>query len=340
MKKLSWFNKIVFFFNILFALLLSVSFLAPFVSVKTIPFLSILSLSVSLLVLVNLLFCAYWLLQRNKRLFVSGTLLVLGYFIFGSFFKLNFTSEEVSSDELKVMSYNARGFNKFNWSNDKSLGDKIIDFVSQESPDIICIQEHSRIWHHKLKQFKYRSETPYSAPKSVQAIFSKYPIISKGSLDLPKTVNNIIYADILYRKDTIRVYNIHLQSFSIDPNPETIVEEQSDKLLKRLTNTFKKQQEQASIFAKHRKESPYKSIVCGDFNNTQFSNVYRVIKDDMKDTYVEKGAGFGSTYNYRYYPLRIDFILTDKRFKVVRHKNYDVALSDHFPVMSSLRTNK
>ncbi len=57
----------------------------------------------------------------------------------------------------------------------------------------------------------------------------------------------------------------------------------------------------------------------------------------MNDTFQEKGSGFGSTYNFKFLPYRIDFILADPEIDIKSHKNFDVRLSDHTPVMASFR---
>jgi len=78
--------------------------------------------------------------------------------------------------------------------------------------------------------------------------------------------------------------------------------------------------------------------VTGDFNNTAFSYVYKEIKgDDLIDAFEEAGNGLGKTYGLRRIPLRIDFILADKSFTVNGFKNYDVKLSDHYPIKASLK---
>jgi endonuclease/exonuclease/phosphatase family metal-dependent hydrolase len=59
----------------------------------------------------------------------------------------------------------------------------------------------------------------------------------------------------------------------------------------------------------------------------------------LKDTYLEKGSGFGRTLDFKFLPFRIDYILTDPEFDVLEHKNYDVVLSDHFPVMATIKLN-
>ncbi|WP_392347230.1 hypothetical protein [uncultured Polaribacter sp.] len=60
-----------------------------------------------------------------------------------------------------------------------------------------------------------------------------------------------------------------------------------------------------------RKEWKGKKIVCGDFNNTSYSWMYTKISTNKKDAFIEAGKGFGQTYNY-WFPMRIDFILTDE----------------------------
>ena len=339
MKKLSFLNKVLLALNYGIALLLCVAFLAPYISVKTIPFLSIFSLSVPLLVLANLVFCLYWLLRSNKRFLLSATLLLLGYFLLGSFLQFKFSEEEIRADDLKIMSYNARGFNKNNWSEDNTIGDQIIDFITLENPDIICFQEFSRIRNRQLKkQYKYQFIAPnFEARKSIQAIYSQYPIVSTGEVPFKNTSNITSFADIAYKKDTIRIYNLHLESLKVVPDIDAISNEDSSKLYGRITKSFKKQQEQAQLIKEHRSNISYQTIVCGDFNNNQYSNVYRTVKGNLQDTFDEKGAAYGRTYNFKYYPVRIDFILADDRFQVTAHKNYDIQLSDHFPVMAGLR---
>ncbi len=246
---------------------------------------------------------------------------------------------EKKPKDLAILTFNVRGFNKYGWIKENGIDDKILELVKGENPDILCIQEHSRERRNQFVQFPYKTLTPYveSNPKSNQAIFSKYPIVSWGSLDLPKTKNNIIYADVLIDMDTIRVYNIHLESFRIAPSKNTFSEKETEKNYKRLITTFDKQLEQVEIFENHRKSCPYAYLVCGDMNNTQFSNVYKRLRGDLQDTFFEQGSGFGKTYSLFGLPIRIDYVLPDPSFEVIEHKNYNVKLSDHFPIKATLR---
>jgi len=339
-KNLNFIDKFVFFLNGVIALLLFISCFVPLISVVHFAYFSILSLMVPLLVLFNLIFLTYWLLKWKRQLWLSAFVLLLGYICLGNFFKFKLSEKEIKEGDLSIMSYNVKGFNKFDWLHDASVEVRIMEFISSEDPDILCIQEFSRIKDRQLKKlypFKFITGYKSSEKKSIQAIYSKFPIINSGSLDFPDSGNNAIFADIVVSKDTIRLYNLHLESHRVIPSVRRISNEPKGRLLRRLAKSFAKQGEQAELFDKHRNATPYRKIVCGDFNNTQFSNVYKLIKGEMNDSFMEKGTGYGRTFNFRYYPVRIDFILADQQYEIMAHKNFDIKLSDHFPVMASIK---
>lgn len=338
-KSASILVKAVFSVNLLVALLLIITGVISFVPFKLVSPIAVLSLFVPFLFIFNTFFLFLWLLRLNKRFWLSAIAILVSYVLLGPFYGFEDSDQiEEKPSDLKVMSYNAWGFNKNGWIKKPGIGDSIVEFITTQNPDIVCIQEHNRIRHRQLTQYAYRSETPYSEPRTIQAIFSKYPIVNNGSLNLPGTINNIIYADIALNNDTVRVYNVHLQSFSIVPSADNFSDgEKSERTYHRLVDTFSKQLEQAKIFEEHLRKSPYVNILCGDFNNTQFSNVYKIVKGNLQDSFLESGSGFGRTYDLWKLPLRIDYILADPDFEVVSHQNFDVKLSDHYPVMATLR---
>ena len=79
-----------------------------------------------------------------------------------------------------------------------------------------------------------------------------------------------------------------------------------------------------------------KKILCGDFNNTAFSWVYRELSKNKQDAFKIAGKGLGKTFNYLY-PLRIDFILVDLNFEVNNFKTFEVPYSDHFPILARIK---
>ncbi|OQD42304.1 hypothetical protein BUL40_11075 [Croceivirga radicis] len=292
---------------------------------------------------VALLFLAFYWLYFKKMVSVFfaglGIALLLYNYPFPVLFQFNYKIKQSNKNlnSLSVLSFNVRGFNRYNWKGDGSEGDEISLFLNEEFPDVLSIQEHSRIKYKQLKNYKFKSETPYISNWSTQAIFSKYPILNEGSLDFPNTSNNAIFVDILKGNDTIRIYNIHLQSYVIVPSKKIIDKNRIKSTLKKVAYATYKQLEQATFIKAHIKESKIKNIVItGDFNNTQYSNIYRSLSEGFKDTYIEAGTGFGRTYSLKGLPMRIDYILASPQFEVLSHTNYDVDYSDHYPVKATL----
>tara|TARA_R110001632_G_scaffold80454_2_gene179891 strand:- start:7425 stop:8441 length:1017 start_codon:yes stop_codon:yes gene_type:complete len=335
MKKKDFWNKILIFINMIIALILLFSYLLPFISPKSSPGFTILSLAVPLLFLLNILFSVYWIIRLKKYFIISIVILLLGFSYFSSVYKFS-EKKTFLNDDIKVMSYNVRMFNIYEWSSKDSIAEKIYQFIDDKKPDILTIQEF-------YKNEKLQISYPYKYIKTLSktnnfglAIYSNYKIINSGSLDLKNSANNIIFADVLKGNDTIRIYNIHLESLKINPDKQNFGEKDSDRLLRRMKASFQKQASQVEQFLAHEKLWEGKKIVCGDFNNTAFSWAYRQIAKNKQDAFKEAGKGLGKTFNYMY-PLRIDFILPDNNFEVNNFKTFDVQYSDHFPILASIK---
>ena len=346
MKKLSWFNKVIFVFNIVLTILTFIAYVLPFLAPKLFPLLSVLTLILPLFLILNGLFFLYWLLQLKRQMIISGIVLLLGITFINKFYKFSSNDLEQEEDDFVVMSYNVRLFNLFQWIPKEGVGDEILTFINDNNPDILCIQEYSASANIDLKVYKYKFIFMQGKKiKTGQAIFSKFPIIDEGKIELPKSDNSVIFADIRKGKDTIRVYNMHLQSIKITPdvneiqdNVDAINQEKSQQVFKRIRLAFEKQQSQAALLMDHKNDCKYPVIICGDMNNSAFSYVYRSIKGNLNDCFEEAGNGFGQTYNFKYYPARIDYIFADKKLKVKSFKNFpEFVNSDHYPVMTRLK---
>ena len=346
MKKLSWFNKVIFVFNIVLTILTFIAYVLPFLAPKLFPLLSVLTLILPLFLILNGLFFLYWLLQLKRQMIISGIVLLLGITFINKFYKFSSNDLEQEEDDFVVMSYNVRLFNLFQWIPKEGVGDEILTFINDNNPDILCIQEYSASANIDLKVYKYKFIFMQGKKiKTGQAIFSKFPIIDDGKIELPKSDNSVIFADIRKGKDTIRVYNMHLQSIKITPdvneiqdNVDAINQEKSQQVFKRIRLAFEKQQSQAALLMDHKNACKFPVIICGDMNNSAFSYVYRSIKGNLNDCFEEAGNGFGQTYNFKYYPARIDYIFADKKLKVKSFKNFpEFVDSDHYPVMTRLK---
>ena len=270
--------------------------------------------------------------------------MLLGITFINKFYNLKPTELPKSENDFTVMSYNVRLFNKFKWYQKANIPSQIAKFVEDKNPDILCIQEYSDLEKTKFSNYKYNQI--FKEGKNIivgNAIFSKYKIIDKGVINFPNSTNNAVYADIIKDKDTLRIYSMHLQSIKIstdieDEEIQKMNESKTKYIFRKISGAFTKQQEQALLLKEHYSQCKYKKIICGDMNNSAFSFVYRTIKGSMQDTFEANGSGFGKTYNFKYYPARIDYIFVENNIEVKQFTSIDTFLqSDHFPQITRLK---
>ncbi|MEO0060023.1 MAG: hypothetical protein RLZZ312_1670 [Bacteroidota bacterium] len=342
MKRLSWFNKVIWVVNVLCAIVTIVAYLLPFLAPKLFPILAVLTLFLPIILIVNLLFFGYWSIQLKRQLLLSGFVLFIGFTFINKFYK--FSSEKVVSDKaLSIMSYNVRLFNKFGWSEKETVPQEISEFVKLQQPNILCIQEYTNgeKFDYSDYNFKYILKKGNKI-KTSHAIFSKFEIVNTGEIIFPNSNNNAIFADLKIDNNLIRVYSIHLESIKITPDVadinhdlNVINQTKSNKIFLMTSKAFGQQQLQSELVMKHKLECKYPVIICGDMNNSAFSYVYRNIKGDLQDAFVVAGSGFGKTYDFKYYPARIDYLFFDEQFKINSFENHtDIKDSDHFPIIS------
>ena len=337
MGKLRAFEKLMFVINSIMAFLLLLAYILPHVPPKRFAFVSVLSLGVPFLIIINIFFFIYWLLKVKKQVLLSLVVLAIGYNYLFSLYKFTASKNIDSKENILVMNYNVRLFNVFNWIKDDGISTKISEFIAEKNPDILCIQEYRPDSAVTMRgYFKYEKLTGDKV-KNGQAIFTKFPIINSGSIKFPNTSNNAIFVDVVKKKDTLRIYNIHLQSLGIDPHVEKLAQADSENLVNRVGNVFALQQSQTEQFLRHKNQCHYQMIICGDLNNTAYSYVYKEIKGDLKDAFKWAGNGFGRTFDFRFFPVRIDFVMVDAGFEINGFKTFDVTYSDHYPVMAKLR---
>ncbi|WP_333695944.1 endonuclease/exonuclease/phosphatase family protein [Flavobacterium sp.] len=349
MKNLNWFNKIIFFLNIVLTVLTFVAYILPFLAPKLFPILSVLTLFLPLMLILNLLFFGYWLIQLKRQMLLSGLVLLLGITFITKFYKFSENQLPKEEDDFSVMTYNVRLFNLYDWIPQTDVSQNIASFIKEQNPDILCLQEYSHKNDIDFRLYKYKYIfVEGKNTKLGQAIFSKYPIVNEGVIPFPNSTNNAVFADIKRGKDTLRVYSVHLQSIKITPdvheideNIQGVSQNQSKRMFKRISTAFKTQQQQAEILKKHKLECSYPLLVCGDLNNSAYSFVYRSVKGDLQDGFEESGSGFGKTYNFKYYPARIDYVFADKKFTVKQFTTFsEFVNSDHYPIVSRLAFKK
>lgn len=338
MKKLNFINKIIFLINNVFAILLLLSFFVPNIKPSTFSLAPIIGLAIPALILINVIFLIYWILIGfRKQFLLSAFVLILSLLFATPIYKFfSGTENPGKKNQLRIMTYNVRKFNSERWINDNSIPKKISTFIKAENPDIVALQEFEESDTFSL-DFPYQYN-PRATKRSMSglAIFSKYPIVEQGKVNSKEHPNRAIFVDIIKSNDTIRLYNFHFQSLGLKPNQEFLGQKNSDGLVRRLKRAFKLHEKQLADFEKSLSTQNKKLIITGDMNNTSYSWVYKNLKKDLQDSFLEAGKSFGKTYDFKGFPLRIDYILVDKELNITSHQNFDIKYSDHYPIMATV----
>ena len=276
----------------------------------------------------------YWIM--HWRLWVAVPMILIslfGLFNVSTFYRMElrrtYAEPKYDRQAMKVMTYNVRSFID---DNGKRNIDSMAAMIRSINPDILCFQEFG---------FKDAMDTLLKnmngLPKSLNrnnlspAIYSRYPIINAERIDKQK---NYLWADLVVRDDTIRVFNLHLHSTTIRKadknyieNNEYIDDEESEEqlrsMLTRLTENNKLRASQVDTIKQIINASPYPVIVCADFNDTPVSFTYRKMSRRLRDTYREQGRGYAHSYRGFYDMLRIDYILCSKEFEVLSYEVID-----------------
>jgi len=340
MKKLGCIGSVIFYVNSVVAFLLLLSFVLPYLPPNRFPTVSVLSLGVAPLIILNVLFMFYWGLRLRKQFLLSLIVLILASINFASFIKLgNSKTTNTNKESIRVATYNVRLFNQYESKEKRQEAPKVFaEYIEEVKPDILFLQEYydNKEVNFSTLPHKYIA---YNDSRGVfgHAIYSRYPILKHGSFAFDASSNNALWADIKVDNDTIRVYNVHLQSMRITASVAYLQETDTEVIKNKISDAFVKQENQLKQLRRHMEEVPnMKKIVAGDFNNTPFSYTYKKLRGEMKDAFLEKGSGIGTTFHFDGFPLRIDYILVSPDIKVRQFTTLDETFSDHYSLWADV----
>ena len=286
-------------------------------------------------------------------------------------------SKDDGTANYSLMTYNVRLFDFYNWLEGKSWEkwkarsdngttlDSLYQTIKASNTDFLCIQEYFNQTTGAYTSNKFMRSIGYShkhVEYSVKrgsnlygiATFSKYPIIKKQVkffLNKGGPKNGILISDIKTKNDTLRIINVHLESFRLQKEDYKYLNDLTDStlskvemkptkiLIDKIRQATKRRAPQLEYLEKVIKESPFPVLLCGDFNDLPNSYLYRRFTEHMKDSFQEVGKGFGSTWVSNLPALRIDYVFHSNRIKAVSHKVIPRILSDHYPVVFEFKKN-
>ena len=355
-NKMSWKGKILAYLTIAFNLLLFLSYLAFFSDPTKNSGIAFLGLGYPLIFLINLVLFLIWFFKRDIFFFPTLILLILGMYHHSRFIQINpkISENNTYNQKIKVMSFNVRLFDLYNWTHNEEIKSKIIQLIKKQKPDVICFQEY---FYDNKKEFITReiilkelglsyyheSFTEESNENSLfgLATFSKFPIINKGSLEFKNDrSNHCMWSDIVCENDTLRFFNTHLGSIRFNHSDYKIIGGKGNPIysynkipeqdiFNRLKIGFSKRAQQIKELIPLFEKSPYKRILCSDLNDTPISYAYNQLSKLFIDSFTKSGFGIGGTYIGKISFLRIDYIWHDKKLDSFNFKTHQNQLSDH-----------
>jgi len=328
--------------------------------------LSFLGLGFPIVVISVFAFLLLWAIWQKKIFWANLLALLLCLPFIRTVFAFHFSPSETKG--IKLMSYNVRNFDLYNWSGNKKTRARIMGLIGKENPDIICFQEFYTddeefrnaeylrdslgYKYHYLhvtydKWYKNTSEMKWHHLLWGLAVFSRYEITDTGLVKFDEHEGNqCIFADLMVNGKPLRIYDNHLQSIHLGYDDYDTIEELSENqntnwyrlrnILRKMKHAFAKRAEQAKLVHDHVSKCQAQKIVCGDFNDSPVSYTYQTISSGLQDAFICRGKGFGQTFDTKLGLFRIDFVLSDPSIQVNSYRSIHQSLSDHFPVVVTL----
>lgn len=347
-------NLVIFPLTILVGLVLTAAGLAMFVPPKFSSWLPLLGLVFPFLFVLNILFLIYWWVQLKLKLIIPLCFAIFNLIHASKYVQYTAEKSKVKT-EFSVASYNTQLFGAMA---DSNTFQTVLNRIRNDSLDIVCLQEFyskkdlkknildlKNAGNFKMYSFfRLQPDRPYG-----MAVFSKYQIVGSGKVGIGSNTGNMaIWVDVLMNNDTVRVYNLHLQSIRFNKKDYEFIQQSSNNaegrlegsknLLRRVREAYVKRAEQTDSIAEHMENCVYPMMVLGDFNDVPLSYAYNTIGKGLLDAFRERGSGFERTYKGPFPNFRIDYILFSKRFICTDYSSYSDIPGDHKLVRASFNT--
>ena len=337
--------------------------------------LNLFALVLPYLLLLQVVFIIFWLIAKPRLVWIPLFTFLLSWGLVDSLVSFHSPEQEqaLQPGQFRVASWNVHLFDFY--ENGGRLDPKMIRKAKSLAADILCVQElvfskdtTSPMSLQRVTRqlgFQYAvtgDDRAFGVHTNINtknekyfpfclAIFSNYPIIRWQKVQSLKEYNHtFIWADVVMGSDTLRVFNVHLQSMhfvkndydfieNIDRADVDVVKRQGRNILRKIRNANFQRSIQAQDVKRELQNSPYPVLLMGDFNDVPNSYAYQVIGKGLGDAFAEKGWLLGRTFQFLSPTLRLDYIFYSQPLQPVRYHEYEWDLSDHLPVTTVFERN-
>ena len=258
------------------------------------------------------------------------------------------TEQGVTTDTtLTVLTANVRNFKDDSYA---GVSDSLaMAFLRSSAPDILMLQESrhhrwkKRYWN-RIKTVTGLSERRQPRGKTVATYANRMTFVADEFAG-GEGYNGFVVSDVRTELGTIRVINAHLMSNQISRLAADIGEDDNlEAGARRAKSMFAGygraaagRAGQAELIRKYVRESPHPVVVGGDFNDVPSGYAYqRILTPRLRDAWVERGFGIGTTFTGPLPGLRIDYLLVDTALTVRSIDRVETGYSDHRALRATL----
>jgi len=356
--------------NAFFALAVLLACLQPWLNPETFWFMGFLGIAFPYLLTLLLAFVVFWMFAKPPLILISLITLGIAWKQIDALFNLHKQkfSYTKPAEHLRILSWNVKAFQGFVTASkeDKHKNAKdIFALIEKLDPDIVCFQEYGQydspsVKRNYTKFMKQMGFSHYVLSKDYNrvtigyssglAIFSKTPFLSTKKIPFTSSPESVLYADVVFNNDTLRVFTTHLQSYKFSPNDykdiekirnsEDSIYEASRNIFSKMKTAFRNRAGQADIIRPLLDSCPYPELITCDMNDVPTSYSYWQLRGNRKDAFLEKGFGIGRSFMTLAPSLRIDYIMADDRFTVHQFETIKKKYSDHLPLVTDVSLRK
>jgi endonuclease/exonuclease/phosphatase family metal-dependent hydrolase len=265
-----------------------------------------------------------------------------------------------------LLSANVRIFNVYAELRepDDASSKNFIRWLATSPADVLCLQEYynepggspegGKVFRSEAALGRGSGRHSFVSPSLTNrigaefglAIFSRYPIVRRGTIPFGKlTQNHAMWADLARPHDTIRVFNVHFQSMSLAESDIVAAKasraglrQKAPNLLRRFRNGAVARGTQVDTVLARVLRSPYPVLLAGDFNDLPYSYTYDQLADHLQNAWATAGLGIGATYHGQLPFLRIDQQFAGPQWQVLGCRvHQEIKWSDHYPIEALYR---